>query len=156
MPRETAGVTRILMRPTTTARYRNLIPTRARHLPLLGMLVLLALFGHDALKATHASAVPLTDSLTLAHAASGQTTGNAADDDASTPVPDRPAPRPKHTCGSGADVAMPHGNDSSFAITPAPIGEVVLPATTGGEPGTAVAPTVPPGVLRALLQVYRI
>jgi hypothetical protein len=154
VPRETAGVTRNLMRPTTTARYRSLIPTSARHLPLIGLLVLLALFGHDALKASHASAGPLADSLTLAHAASAQAADDAADHDAS--APDRPAPRPSRACGAGADVAMPHGNDSSLAITPAPIADVLLPATTGGEPGAAVDPTIPPGVLRALLQVYRI
>lgn len=122
----------------------------------VAMLLLLVLFGHDALRIAEAN----TDHLAI----SGQvpdTTIDLADHEpreagsTSTTAEQHPS-RPDSDCGVNSPAATIQGSGSVTQIFPVPIANSEPPDSHGLGGNPVSEPIAPSHVRRALLQVYRI
>ncbi len=128
----------------------------ARRWLLVGILLMLVLFGHEVLMTADATAGQL--------ATAGQVGFSTLDHDAQDAIhgqslmamPDRHRSQPDADCGVNPNIATLQGGGSSTEVIPTAIAESESPASITFGAGTGVAPSTPPNVRRALLQVYRI
>lgn len=126
--------------------------------PLLGLLLVVLMLGHDALMAVEAMAGPHGAGATVHHGGSG-----SAQDDALSSHRD-PAPLPAHPeqCSVSMEAVVRSPDASRMAQLPLPATQVMpVIITLERAPGwdraaTWQEPHWPPGRLRAVTQVYRI
>jgi hypothetical protein len=124
--------------------------------PLLGLLVVVLFFVHDALMAVETLAAPHTLMGGRDHA----TTPLMLLVETSSPFGLGPASGHPENCGVGWLAVVPHGDDVPGAGNVLPILDSleVLPGISASPGGSFVwaEPHWPPGMLRALCQVYRL
>lgn len=141
------------MHRTRTAQFKN--PCSLRW-PLVGMLLMLVLFGHDALMASEAEAGQLVLPGTLAIDTRDHTADRAVQEGGASSAPDQHHPHPDTDCGVNANVATFQGSGFSTQVMAPAVAVADLPVSAGTGASTASEPITPPSVRRALLQVYLI
>ena len=120
------------------------------------LLLVVALLGHDVLMADHARAVEPT----TPHRAGTHRPHAFGSIPALVAIPqETPAPDHRADCGVARPAVLPAGDDTDPTGREARPTVVAVPLFTGRSRPDAVVwpePTWPPGVRRALLQVFRI
>ncbi len=120
--------------------------TRRPHWPLLGLLLVVLLLGHDALMASHAVAAPHLSTGTRYH---------------ETTPSELPGSGHPENCGVVGQVAIPRSGDDLPGAEQVKLiiagfsALIILSACPTGH-FVWEEPHWPPGTLRALFQVYRI
>lgn len=141
------------MRLTRTAQFNN--PYSLRW-PLVGMLLMLMLLGHDALTNIEAKAGQFVLPGSLANATFDHNTDHVADDGSTSPTPDRHLAHPNTDCGVNANIATLQSSSFSTQVFPPTVAVTGPPISIGVDVRAASEPNISPSVRRALLQVYLI
>lgn len=134
------------------------MPTK-RHLKCIswlgGLVLVLALLAHDVLMASVAHAAPVAPVATMAaaHDVAHQATSLQG-----SPPDDNPASEHPSDCGAAGTAVSPAGNqpDSNDLGVPALLPASELSALAPASAYGWTEPFWPPGMRRALLQVYRL
>lgn len=122
---------------------------------LLGIVLVAALLGHDGLMASVAHAAPVGQVAPMAY---GHEVAHPASDLKGSPPGDDPAPEHPSECGIV-------GTAAPFSGNPLEVSDLGTPAIFAHGDFSALAPAMargwkepfwPPGMRRALLQLYRI
>lgn len=143
------------MRRTRSAQINN--PYSLRW-PLVGILLLLVLFGHDALMTTEVKAgqfVVLPGTLTIDDTLDYDT-DHVVDERSTSPTPDRHSSHPDTDCGVNANIASLQGSSFSTQVVLPTVVIADLPVPTGSGARVTFEPITPSSVRRALLQIYLI
>lgn len=137
------------------SRYRGEQPRSRRPWPLLGLLLVAFILGHDALMALEATA-PAHEAAAASHHAAPLAHPDTA------PASGGSSPEPTHPkqCGVGLSALLRSGDDGAGVdqVLP-PVDRITASSASAlGCVGAFVweEPQWPPGKLRALIQVYRI
>lgn len=138
-----------------TARFRHASASSPLKFLWVGIL-LLVLFGHHAPGTTettagHAGLPGQVLSATMDHAGH-----EVIEADSISATGDRHPSRPDIDCGVNSPAATIQGSGAVTQIFPPSMADSELPDLHGFGGGSAFEPIAPPGVRRALLQVYRI
>jgi hypothetical protein len=146
-------VSRAVVRLTRTARFTNQDSLRW---PLVGMLLVLVLFGHDALMTAEARAgqlvLPGTPTIdTLDH-----NTHQGPDKGPTSSASNSHLSHPDTDCSVNTNVATIQGSGFSPQLFPPAIAVSAPSVPTRSGADATSEPVTPPGVRRALLQVYLI
>lgn len=120
------------------------------------MLLMLALFGHDALMASEADAGQVVQPGTRAIDTRDHVTDQAVEEGSTSSTPDQHLSHPDTDCGVNANIATLQGSGFSAQVIPPAVAVADLRVVAGTGAGTALEPITPPSVRRALLQVYLI
>lgn len=141
------------MRRTKTAQFKH---SCSRRWPLVGMLLMLVLFGHDALMAREADAgQPVLPGI-LAIDTRDHATDGAVEKGSTSSTPDQHLSHLDTDCGVNANIATLQGSGFSTQFVLPAVVVADLPVAPGSDAGTTLEPVTPPSVRRALLQVYLI
>lgn len=141
---------------TTTARFRRHHPLLARKWPLVGMLLVLTLFGHDAMMTAEAKAESLPSLGNVALPTLDHRNDTAPDLSAPHHFRTQHQSHPDVDCGVNANVAALQSNSFSAQLLPTALAESASLMSIGLRDDSSSERTTSPSVRRALLQVYRI
>lgn len=140
----------------TPARFRRHNPQRAHKWPLVGILLMLTLFGHDAMMTAEVKVGYLASLGNVVIPTLDHRDDTASDERIPDPSRTQHQSHPDVDCGVNANVATLQSNSFGPQLVPTAIAESSSLTSLGFSDDFSSEPTTPPSVRRALLQVYRI